>query len=102
MWAWGISQIVGTRDRPLHAVLNMSGTPFRSDESERINTIRYMQTPDGRIDVDPDFTVDAGLPTTQKCTYKPSTSERKRPRAAQSGRWTWTATASSSPASAPR
>jgi superfamily II DNA or RNA helicase len=60
IWAWGISRIVGTRDRPLHAVLNMSGTPFRSDESERINTIRYTQTPDGRIDVDPDFTVDAG------------------------------------------
>jgi superfamily II DNA or RNA helicase len=60
MWAWGISRIVGTRDRPLHAVLNMSGTPFRSDESERIQTIRYMQTADGRIDVDPDFTVDAG------------------------------------------
>jgi superfamily II DNA or RNA helicase len=60
MWAWGISRVVGTRDEPLHAVLNMSGTPFRSDESERINTIRYMRTPDGRIDVDPDFTVDAG------------------------------------------
>ncbi len=60
MWAWGISRIVGTSERPLHAVLNMSGTPFRSDESERINTIRYMQTRDGRIDVDPDFTVDAG------------------------------------------
>ncbi len=51
MWAWGISRIVGTRDRPLHAVLNMSGTPFRSDESERINTIRYTQTPDGRTRV---------------------------------------------------
>jgi superfamily II DNA or RNA helicase len=60
MWAWGISQIVGTRDRPLQAVLNMSGTPFRSNESERINTIRYTKTPDGRLDVDPDFTVDAG------------------------------------------
>jgi superfamily II DNA or RNA helicase len=60
MWAWGISHVVGTRDRPLHAVLNMSGTPFRSDESERINTIRYVRTLDGRIDVDPDFTVDAG------------------------------------------
>jgi superfamily II DNA or RNA helicase len=60
MWAWGISRVVGTRERPLHAVLNMSGTPFRSDESERINTIRYERLPDGRIDVDPDFTVDAG------------------------------------------
>ena len=56
MWAWGISKIVGTRTKPLHAVLNMSGTPFRSDESERINTIRYIKTPDNRIDVDPDFT----------------------------------------------
>lgn len=61
MWAWGISRITGTVDRPLHPVLNMSGTLFRSDESERISTIRYRKGLDGsQIETLADYEVNAG------------------------------------------
>lgn len=40
-WSLGIARIAGSVKAPLHPVLNMSGTLFRSNKSERISTIRY-------------------------------------------------------------
>src|SRR5262245_14392077 len=58
-WAVNFARLVGTFDMPLHPVLNLSGTMFRSRKSERISTIRYRDNTNGTIDSDPDHSVTA-------------------------------------------
>lgn len=58
-WAVSIGRVVGTVDRPLHPVLNLSGTLFRSKPGERISTIRYRDL-DGQIETVADYSVTAG------------------------------------------
>ena len=58
-WAVHSSRIVGTRDRPIHPVLNLSGTLFRSKIGERIATCGYKQVGQ-QIEIDPDYSVTAG------------------------------------------
>ncbi|HEU4540300.1 MAG TPA: HNH endonuclease [Jiangellaceae bacterium] len=58
-WAVNIGRLVGTVDTPLHPVLNLSGTLFRSKRSERISTIHYRQ--DGnQIETVADYSILAG------------------------------------------
>lgn len=51
-WARYVTELAGTLDGDLHVagVLNLSGTLWRSDPSERISTVRYKQLPDGRLE----------------------------------------------------
>ena len=42
-WAVNTARVVGCLESPLHRVLNLSGTLFRSRPDERIATIRYEQ-----------------------------------------------------------
>jgi superfamily II DNA or RNA helicase len=58
-WAVSIRRIVGSVERPLHSVLSLSGTLFRSVATEQITTIRYVQLEDGRIETVADYTVKA-------------------------------------------
>jgi superfamily II DNA or RNA helicase len=58
-WSVNIAHIVGTVDRPVQRVLNLSGTLFRSKRSERISTIRYVEV-DDRIETQADYSVTAG------------------------------------------
>jgi superfamily II DNA or RNA helicase len=60
VWTLMLTRLVGTLDDPQHAVLNLSGTLFRSKKSERVATIRYEETDDDRIDTVPDFSIAAG------------------------------------------
>ncbi len=51
-WAKFVKDLAGTVDPPdLHvaAVLNLSGTLWRSAEGERISTVRYLKQPDGKL-----------------------------------------------------
>lgn len=59
-WARKIAELAGSVDPPdLHVagVLNLSGTLWRSKRSERISTVRYEETSDGRIVSVVDFSV---------------------------------------------
>jgi superfamily II DNA or RNA helicase len=58
-WALAIARIVGDVRRPLYPVLNLSGTLFRSNKSERISTIRYRAAGD-QVETEADYTVTAG------------------------------------------
>jgi superfamily II DNA or RNA helicase len=59
-WAQHIKDLAGSVDPPdLHitAVLNLSGTLWRSGKAERISTVRYDTLPDGRLQSAVDFDV---------------------------------------------
>lgn len=59
-WGKGIAQVVGDVTRgTIHAaaVLNMTGTLFRSKARRRISTVRYIPIEDGRIEATADFSV---------------------------------------------
>jgi superfamily II DNA or RNA helicase len=56
-WAISIARILGTVDNPLHSALNLTGTLFRSKNSEQITTIRYCKTDDGKVETIADYTV---------------------------------------------
>lgn len=58
-WAVNIGRVVGTVDNPQHAVLNLSGTLFRSKRSERISTIKYEQVGE-QIQTVADYSITAG------------------------------------------
>ena len=58
-WAVNIARIVGTVDRPSHAVLNLSGTLFRSKRTEQISTIKYVVVGD-QIETVADYSITAG------------------------------------------
>jgi superfamily II DNA or RNA helicase len=58
-WALATARIVGDVRRPLHPVLNLSGTLFRSNQNERISTIRYRLAGD-QVETEADYTVTAG------------------------------------------
>ncbi len=58
-WAVNIGKLVGTPDRPLHPVLNLSGTLFRSKGNEQITTIRYERVGD-QIQTIADYSIAAG------------------------------------------
>jgi superfamily II DNA or RNA helicase len=51
-WARYVTELAGTVDTDLHVagVLNLSGTLWRSNRSERISTVRYRDLPDGRLE----------------------------------------------------
>jgi superfamily II DNA or RNA helicase len=56
-WAVNFSRLVGTIENPLHPVLNLSGTLFRSKKSERVSTINYVEADDGTIETVADYSV---------------------------------------------
>lgn len=60
-WARHISALIGDVDAEIHAagVLNLSGTLWRSNASERISTVRYQRDDEGRLVSDVDFEVTA-------------------------------------------
>ena len=58
-WAVNIGRIVGSVDRPEHAVLNLSGTLFRSKPSEQITTIKYERV-DDQVETVADYAITAG------------------------------------------
>lgn len=58
-WAVNIGRIVGSVDRPTHAVLNLSGTLFRSKPSEQISTIKYDMVGD-QVETLADYAITAG------------------------------------------
>ena len=58
-WALAIARIVGDIRNPAHPVLNLSGTLFRSNQNERISTIRYRVDGD-QVETEADYTVTAG------------------------------------------
>lgn len=58
-WAVNIARIVGTVDRPIHPVLNLSGTLFRSKPTEQISTIKYQRVGD-QVETIADYEVTAG------------------------------------------
>jgi superfamily II DNA or RNA helicase len=63
-WAQYVKDLAGTVEPPdLHvtAVLNLSGTLWRSAEGERISTVRYTKEPDGRLFSCVDFDVPVEL-----------------------------------------
>ena len=60
-WALHSASIVGSVKQPLHPVLNLSGTLFRSKPGERIATCRYNEDLDsGQIEIEADYSVTAG------------------------------------------
>lgn len=61
-WAVNIGRIVGSYDHPSHAVLNLSGTLFRSKKNEQISTIKYqyISDEDGQIETVADYVKSAG------------------------------------------
>jgi superfamily II DNA or RNA helicase len=59
-WARSVADFAGTVDHDLHvAVLNLSGTLWRSNAGERISTVRYSTLPDGKLESLVDFEVGA-------------------------------------------
>jgi len=63
-WAQFVRDLAGTVEPPdLHvtAVLNLSGTLWRSAEGERISTVRYTKQPDGKLLSAVDFDVPVEL-----------------------------------------
>lgn len=56
-WAEATGNIVGTVDAPLHPVLNLTGTPFRSVANERIGTCRYRRVGSDQIELVTDYQV---------------------------------------------
>jgi superfamily II DNA or RNA helicase len=60
-WARYVTEFAGTVDQDLHvaAVLNLSGTLWRTDPSERISTVRYKTLPTGRLESIVDYDVGA-------------------------------------------
>lgn len=61
-WAEAVRTIVGTIHSPRSAVLNLSGTLFRSRPDQKIPTIRYRPVPGraDRVEAVADFTVTSG------------------------------------------
>jgi superfamily II DNA or RNA helicase len=59
-WAYSIDELVGSHTRPIHPVLNLSGTLFRSNTKERVATIKYVLTEDGKIETVADYVISAG------------------------------------------
>jgi superfamily II DNA or RNA helicase len=59
-WAFSMASVVGSHMRPLHPVLNLSGTLFRSKAKERVATIKYVVTDDGKIETVADYVIAAG------------------------------------------
>ena len=58
-WAVFVEQLVGPRAHPRLPVLNLTGTLFRSNQSERISTIRYQERVDGKIETTADYSITA-------------------------------------------
>lgn len=60
-WARYVTELVGDVQGEIHAagVLNLSGTLWRSQKTERISTVRYVTDDDGKIVSDVDFEVTA-------------------------------------------
>jgi superfamily II DNA or RNA helicase len=60
-WARNVAELAGEVDRGLHVtgVLNLSGTLWRSARGERISTVRYRATGDGRLESLVDYDVPA-------------------------------------------
>lgn len=56
-WAHAIGNIVGTVDSPIHPVLNLTGTPFRSVQGERIGTCAYRDAGGDKIELVTDFKI---------------------------------------------
>jgi superfamily II DNA or RNA helicase len=54
-WAHAINRLVGDHRHPLHRVLNLSGTLFRSNPNERICTIQYEATAEGKLETLADY-----------------------------------------------
>jgi superfamily II DNA or RNA helicase len=57
VWAVAFARLVGTLENPLYPVLNLSGTLFRSNKSERVATIRYEENDNGQLDSIADYSV---------------------------------------------
>lgn len=58
-WAVAVHRLVGSHDKPRAAVLNLSGTLFRSSPQERISTVAYRPTSDGAIEAVADYSITA-------------------------------------------
>lgn len=56
-WANKMGELVGTVENPQQPVLNLTGTPFRSVERERIATCRYRQSGDSSIELATDYKI---------------------------------------------